>query len=320
MPIVTLGDTALDVFVRPDADAAPGTDTPGLVRVAPGGSAANVAVWAARLGASTAFIGAVGDDYAAGFLRADLEREGVIVHLQRLPAATAAVAVLVDGRGERTMIPDRGAALLLAPSMIRESMLPQDCWLHLPAYSLFEAPLADAALHAVDLCRAAGGRVGLDTSSVGPLRSYGRERFLDLLDRVGPDVLFANDGEAAFLSGLDDAEQGSQILQRYAPVVVWKLGAAGALARSDHLVRARGLDVPVLDSTGAGDAFAAAFTVAHAQNAPLETALDRANHLAAAVVQHIGARPRLDLHGTLTTEAQRHRGTEGTRRNRKAHD
>src|SRR5689334_18693034 len=131
MHIVTLGDVALDVFVQPDIDAAPGTDTPGVVRVAPGGSAANFAVWAARLGASVAFIGAVGDDYAGTFLRADLEREGVIAHLQRLPASTAAVAVLVDGQGERTMIPDRGAAMLLAPAMIHETMLPPHCWLHL---------------------------------------------------------------------------------------------------------------------------------------------------------------------------------------------
>lgn len=294
MQIVTLGDVALDIFVRPDADAAPGTDTPGLVRMAPGGSAANVAVWAARLGARSSFIGAVGDDYAAGFLRADLEREGVIAHLQRLPAASAAVAVLVDERGERTMIPDRGAALLLAPSMVHEALLPPDCWLHLPAYSLFEAPLAEAALHAADLCRAGGGRVSVDTSSVAPLRAYGRERFLDLLDRIEPEVLLANADEAAYLSGLDDAEEGSLILQRAAPVVVWKLGAAGALARGERPVRAPGLEVPALDSTGAGDAFAAAFIVAWSQDAPLDEALDRANRLAAVVVQHIGARPRLD--------------------------
>src|SRR5260370_34286838 len=102
--IVSLGDAALDVFVAPDLDAVEGSDVAGSVRVLPGGSAANFAVWGARLGARSAFIGAVGDDYAGGFLRTDLEREGVIAHLQRVPATTAAIAVLVDARGERTMV------------------------------------------------------------------------------------------------------------------------------------------------------------------------------------------------------------------------
>ncbi len=106
--IVSLGDAALDVFTAPDLDAVEGSDVPGVVRVLPGGSAANFAVWVARLGEHSAMIGAVGDDYAGNFLRADLEREGVTTYLQRVPAATAAIAVLVDSRGERTMMADPG--------------------------------------------------------------------------------------------------------------------------------------------------------------------------------------------------------------------
>ncbi len=295
--IVSLGDTALDVFVAPDLDAVEGSDVAGSVRVLPGGSAANFAVWVARLGARSSFIGAVGDDYAGGFLRADLEREGVITHLQRVPATTAAIAVLVDAQGERTMIADRAAAALLAPAMIGPQMLPAGCHLHLPAYSLFVEPLAEAALAAADRCREGGGTIGLDTSSVGPLRAYGRDRFLALLDRMAPDLLFANAREGAFLSDETDPEAGSLFLRRYAPLMIWKLGGDGALARGDTIERVAGLAVPALDSTGAGDAFAAAFTVAYRSGALLDVALERANRLAAAVVQHVGARPRLDLDG-----------------------
>ncbi len=298
--IVSLGDAALDVFVAPDLDALAGSDVAGSVRVLPGGSAANFAVWVARLGARSAFIGAVGDDYAGGFLRTDLEREGVIAHLQRVPAATAAIAVLVDAQGERTMIADRAAAALLTPAMIGPHMLPSGCHLHLPAYSLFIEPLAEAALAAADRCRAGGGTIGLDTSSVGPLRAYGRERFLALLDRIAPDLLFANGQEGAFLSGETDPAAGSLFLRRYAPLVLWKLGRDGALACGEATESVAGLDVPALDSTGAGDAFAAAFTVAHTSGAPLAVALEGANRLAAAVVQHVGARPRLDLNGLPT--------------------
>jgi ribokinase len=293
--IVCLGDAAVDVFIALEEGAVDGSDSNGLVRMAPGGSAANVAVWLARLGASSAFIGAVGDDYAGGFVRADLEREGVTAHLLRVPAATAAIAVLLDENGERTMITNRAAATLLTPDFIGPQNIPPGSRLHLPAYSLFVMPLADAALAAVDRCREAGGGISVDTSSVGPLRAYGRDRFLDLLDRISPDLLFANADEGSFLSGTSDPEEGSLFLQRFAPVIIWKLGAAGALVRGDVCARAAGLDVPVLDTTGAGDAFAAAFMCAHAQGLPLAESLDRANRVAAAVVQHIGARPRLAL-------------------------
>jgi ribokinase len=293
--IVSLGDAALDVFTAPDLDAVEGSDVPGAVRILPGGSAANFAVWVARLGEHSTMIGAVGDDYAGNFLRSDLEREGVATYLQRVPAATAAIAVLVDARGERTMITDRAAALMLNPAMLERRMLPPGCHLHLPAYSLFGEPLGAAAIEAAARCRAGGGTLAVDTSSVGPLRTFGRERFLRVLDDLAPDLLFANHAEAVLLSGTEDPEQGNLILQRYAPLVLWKLGADGVLARGDAMVRLPGLPVLALDSTGAGDAFAAAFSVAHRRGADLQAAAARANRLAAAVVQHIGARPRLDL-------------------------
>jgi ribokinase len=102
--IVALGDAALDVFISSKEGAIVGSDVRGLVRVQPGGSAANVAVWLSRLGSVAGFIGAIGDDYAGSFLRADLEREGVVAHLLEVPAPTATIAVLLDERGERTMI------------------------------------------------------------------------------------------------------------------------------------------------------------------------------------------------------------------------
>ena len=293
--IVALGDAALDLFVAPDQDAIEGSDVTGAVRVLPGGSAANFAVWVSRLGARPALIGAVGDDYAGDFMRADLEREGVLAHLRRVPAPTAAIAVLVDARGERTMITSRGAATHFNLEMLEPYMLPPGCHLHLPAYSLFVEPLAAAAIEAAARTRAGGGTVAVDTSSVGPLRAFGRERFLGLLDDLGPDLLFANHAEAAFLSGVENPEAGSLVLQRHAPLVLWKLGGEGCLGRGERLARAPGLAVPIRDSTGAGDAFAAAFTVAHRAGVALETALASANRLAAAVVRHMGARPRLEV-------------------------
>ena len=291
MKIVCLGDVALDVVVRPAGGVLRGSDVAGSVRIVPGGSAANVAVWAARLGAAAAFIGAVGDDQAGAWLRADLQREGVEAHMPMVGAPTAAITSLVDGDGERAMIADRGAAAALAPEHIERAFLSPGCRLHLPAYSLFGEPMAGAAIRAVHYGREAGGSIAIDSSSVGPLAAYGRERFLRLVEEIGPDVLFVNADEGAYLSGCTAAEDGVRSLRRLASLVVWKQGADGALALGDELVRAPGTHVEVVDSTGAGDAFAAAFTVAALGGAEVRTALERGNELAARVVGQMGARP-----------------------------
>ena len=292
--IVCLGDAALDVVVRPEGGVLRGSDVAGSVRIVPGGSAANVAVWAARLGAAAAFIGAVGDDPAGAWLREDLRREGVETHMPIVGTTTAAIAALVDGDGERAMIADRGAAAALRPEHIERAYLPPGCRLHLPAYSLFGEPMASASLRAVRYCREVRGSVAIDSSSVGPLAAYGRDRFLRLVATTAPDALFVNADEGSYLSGCAAAEDGARVLRRLARLVVWKQGAEGALALGDELVRAPGTRVDVVDSTGAGDAFAAAFTVASRDGASPRTALERANALAARVVGQLGARPTLD--------------------------
>ena len=297
MLIVALGDLALDVVIHPAAPIHPGSDTPGLVQAHPGGSAANVAVWVARQGAESAFVGAIGDDHASAWLAEDLRREGVVAHLTPMHGSSAAIAVLVDATGERAMIADRGVAALLTAEALRPEWFPARCWLHVPAYSFLEGPCAAAALRAVDLCRAGGGSVGIDASSVGPLHAYGRDRFLALLDRLHPDLLFVNAAEGAYLAGDADPAAGLGALRRYAGTVVWKLGPEGAAASGDGYARVPGLSATPRDTTGAGDAFAAAFTIAHARGQALESALGAANRLAARVVQGVGARPRLTMQG-----------------------
>jgi ribokinase len=97
------------------------------------------------------------------------------------------------------------------------------------------------------------------------------------------------------LSDSNNPEDGCRFLQRFANTVVWKLGGGGALACGDVCERVMGLVVPARDTTGAGDAFAAAFTISSAQGLPLCEGLNRANRVAAAVVQRIGARPQLAI-------------------------
>src|SRR5947209_6777911 len=144
----TIGDIAVDVLASAGEGLTRGADARGSVRFVPGGSAANVAVWAARLGATVTCIGATGADPWGAWLRDDLRREGVTV-IGPVRGRTAAILAFVDAEGERTFVTDRGAALTL-----RISDVPATLWdgldlLHVPAYSLFEGELAATSRAAI---------------------------------------------------------------------------------------------------------------------------------------------------------------------------
>src|SRR5215472_902083 len=125
--LATIGDIAVDVLAGAG----------GSVRFAPGGSAANVAVWAARLGARVTCIGATGADPWGAWLRDDLHREGVLI-VGPVRGRTAAILAFIDAVGERTFVTDRGAALTLASSDVPGTLWDDMDVLHVPAYSLFE--------------------------------------------------------------------------------------------------------------------------------------------------------------------------------------
>ena len=114
--IVVLGDIAIDIVSQLKKPLARGSDASATVRMMPGGSGANVAVWLARLGQPVSFIGRVGDDPFGRWLADDLRREGVnpalTVDHER---GTGVIQVLVEPDGERTMVPDRGANAVWAP-------------------------------------------------------------------------------------------------------------------------------------------------------------------------------------------------------------
>jgi sugar/nucleoside kinase (ribokinase family) len=210
--------------------------------------------------------------------------------------------VLVTPDGERSFVPDRGAADRLAPADLRAAWFANAQAVHLPVYSLLGSPLGDAGRRAIELGRAAGALVSLDLASVGPLLAGGRTAASELVARVAPDILFATAVEAsAFLGGapLDR-------LLEPAAIAVIKRGPKGAtvLAREgDDRLRFEVATTPVAatDTTGAGDAFDAGFLVgwfaARSAGRSLPAALHRATlagHRAAAR-QLSARRPELTI-------------------------
>ncbi|KJL39636.1 carbohydrate kinase family protein [Microbacterium trichothecenolyticum] len=276
--LVVIGDLVADLIVLGGATLERGTDNPAEVRLTRGGSAANVAVAAATQHPSR-FIGRVGDDTLAVALVAALEAAGVDVQVQR-HGRTGSIVVLVDAVGERTMITDRGAAAEL--DRIDPSWTADADWVHLPLYG-FASPLsARAVTDAATRAAAGGARVSLDLSSVAMMRTLGGERLRRLLAELEPDVVFANADEAAAADELGVAPAGVYVVKR---------GAEPVLVSADGETTAVPVDRvdDVVDSTGAGDAFAAGYIVAALAGADSRESARAGSVLAMSALRRPGA-------------------------------
>ena len=289
--VVVVGDLLYDLLAKVEGEVTLGTDTFTRVRGVAGGSGANAATWLAASDVETHFVGRVGDDVFGDFLRTELERAGVRVHLARDPSLpTGKVFVLVDGAGERTMITDRGAGENLRPEDLPETLFSSG-HLHLSGYTFSGGSRRETAREALRLARESGMTISVDPSTVPLLMEVGPERFLELTR--GADLCFPNLEEGEVLARTEAPEDIAARLLSYYSGVVLKLGAEGALYAGVDGARARLPAEParVVDTTGAGDALSAGFLAARLSGTSPAEALERGVELAARAVERVGARP-----------------------------
>jgi sugar/nucleoside kinase (ribokinase family) len=262
--LVALGDLLLDVVITPERPIEQGTDVPGSVAFRRGGSAANTGAAFARVGGHASLITSLGDDAWAGRLLASLRADGVHVHAVRQPGTSGRLAAFIDERGERSFVTERAAADALEPTDLRASWLRDADVLHVPAYSLFAEPIGTAAVQAAATVHKAGSLVSADLSSEGPLLAFGIRRSRARLGQVAPDILLANRGEAAALLHATGRRAWTELLDT-ATLVVVKDGVWGCRVLWKEGDAVRQVDVAAtrighkVDTTGAGDAFAAGF-------------------------------------------------------------
>jgi len=267
--IVVIGGANVDYLIKGPRLPSPGdTVEGGVLHEAAGGKGANQAIAAARLGASVAFVGRVGNDERGLRILARLSEEGVDVNRVATDAetATGVALIMVDGSGEKAIMTAPGANRRLSPVDVDAAAAviarARVVLLQLEA----ELPTVDAA---VRVARSAGARVVLDAAPAVPLADA-------LL--AGLDVVRCNGGEAEVLTGIPVRDRGSA--QRAAQQLIARgAGAACIGAGAGDLLCWRGgeqwlphLPVDVVDATGAGDAFAAALAVGLADRLSLADA------------------------------------------------
>lgn len=288
--LVCVGDLVEDVVVWGSGAARAGTDNPARVCRTRGGAAANVAAFAGRLGTAVRFVGRVGDDTTGAALVRDLTEAGVDAKVQRV-GRTGTIVVIVDPSGERTMYPDRAAAAELAD--VPDAWLSGAGVVHLSAYSLV-GPSLSVLRRASHLAHTEGAILTVDASSIALIDSIGPAPFRDLIRTLRPAYLFANGIEADVGSLRDLASSGTTVIVKNG------LEPTEIRAATSTTVPVPPVD-EVRDTTGAGDAFAAAFLSAVLEGADAVEAVDAGHTLARRVLREPGA--TLSMLSTLSTTA-----------------
>jgi fructokinase len=264
-----------------------------------GGSVANSCAVAAALGIRAAYFGKVADDGLGQVFARDMQSIGV--HFPTAPlqggAPTARCLILVTPDGQRTMNTFLGACVAFGEHDVDVTLVADAAILYLEGY-LFDPPAAQAAFRkAARAARLAGRQVALSLSDAFCVDRH-RAAFRALLADV--DILFANEAELASLYESNDLHDAVAAVRSDVPLAAITRSEAGSLIlRGSETVHVHAEPAKVIDTTGAGDAYAAGFLAALARGKGLDVCGRVGSQAAAEVISHYGARPQSDISGWL---------------------
>jgi sugar/nucleoside kinase (ribokinase family) len=317
LDIIAIGNAIVDVISRADdafiegegiakgsmrlidpetADSLYSRMGPGIE--ASGGSAANTVAGIAALGGRCGFIGQVADDQLGQVFSHDIRALGVDFDTPSRAGqpSTARCLILVTEDGQRTMNTFLGASQYLPAAALDPEKIKAAAILYLEGY-LWDPEEPRAAMRAaIDYARSAGRRVAFTCSDAFCIDRH-RGDFMSLIDGGLVDILFANQAEILSLTELDDFDAAVAAIAPKVPLLVVTRSEDGAIAVTDgnhYQVAAEPID-QIVDTTGAGDLFAAGFLAGQAQGRSVEESLRMGAICAAEVISHYGARPEADL-------------------------
>jgi sugar/nucleoside kinase (ribokinase family) len=317
LDVLAIGDAIVDVIATAEEefltreqlpkgsmrliDPAEATRLYGLMRQAretSGGSAANTMAGVAALGGRAGFVGQVAKDQLGEIFAHDIRALGVEF---RTPARagdlpTGRCLILVTPDGQRTMNTSPGASHTLSVDALDEQQIRDAAILYLEAYLWVPDEPRAAMERAIDIAHAAGRKVAFTLSDIACIARR-RDSFLSLIERRAIDLLFANENEVRALAGEDDFDRAIDALKDKVPLLVCTCSEKGAIA-IDGGTRVHVPAAPVdkvVDTTGAGDLFAAGFLSGQASGRSVEDSLRMGAIAAAEIISHFGARPEVDL-------------------------
>lgn len=269
-----------------------------------GGSGANTIAGIASFGGKAAYIGKVADDRLGKVFKADMENGGVPFETEPLTEgpATARSIIFVTPDGKRSMNTFLGASVEFAPADVDREMVEAGSILYLEGY-LFDKEIAKSAfVHAAEIAHAAGRKVSLTLSDSFCVDRH-RDSFRQLI-RTQVDILFANEEELLSLYETRDFDAALEQLRAETGLAAVTRGEKGSVVIGDG----DPIEVPaepvseVIDTTGAGDQYAAGFLFGVARGLPLATCAKLGHIAAAEVISHYGPRPEVSL-GALASKA-----------------
>jgi sugar/nucleoside kinase (ribokinase family) len=318
LDVLAIGDAVVDVIATADDDflaeeklvkgSMQVLDAEGATRLyarmsqareTSGGSAANTMAGIAALGGRAGFVGQVADDQLGEIFSHDIRALGVEFRTPPKSGGepTGRCLILVTPDAQRTMNTFRGAAHELNADALDPAQIRDAAILYLEAYLWRSSGPRAAMEQAMAIAHQAGRKVAFTLSDIACIKPH-RAEMMQMLEAGAVDLLFANENEICELADVADRDAAIAALQDKVPLIVVTCGAEGALA----VARGARVSVPiarigtgVVDTTGAGDLFAAGFLVGQAQGKDLERSLRIGAIAAAEVISHFGARPEADL-------------------------
>ena len=302
MKVLVVGDVIDDILVTPSTPIRTNTDTHASIKQSPGGSAANFACWLGSISKKTdtvhtdtvhtdtvQFVGRVNQE-DLGRHQKVLEQFGVTPHLQAdKDLATGSIVVIVEGQ-DRSFLTDRGANQNLDISAIPDQLFGD--LIYVSGYSLLSISEKDIKT-LISRAHNLGAKVAVDPGSAGFIQDFGIKRFLDAIKDV--DILLPNLEEGRVLTGEDKPEIISGFLIERFNTVALTMGSEGCLVQraKEAPIQLEAIKADVLDPTGAGDAFAAAFLKELLASNDLKAAAKAGIRLGAIAVTLPGGRPKV---------------------------